>query len=205
MWVILRPDGLNRRLPSEIPLGLSLERRSPHNGGMNDTGQTLPLGRLSRIQHWLARRWVAIVAVAAVICVLGWKNCFEQALHDDSQGYLMSGRPPWEFPDGVCGWPRRCILNVLTFADSPGGNPIATYGVFSWPFLLLDFVIAASSAVVTWTVFRRTQRHCQRWSQVSLSTILAAVTLAGILCAVWRIEPASIGPSKSPVQGIWVP
>lgn len=148
-----------------------------------------PLGKSARLRHWLARHLVAIFATAVVLATVGWKNWYQPG--------LMTGMGNGGFYvqtlDGCFGWPRSCvdrtdqmIFNITTQNSSVSCT--TQWAVTSWPSLLLDASVAALSLIVTWILFGRTQRRCQRWWQVSLSTVVGFFILAAVVCTVLKSE-----------------
>jgi len=144
---------------------------------MDAIAQTMPVGKSSRLRAWLARRWVAIAAVVVVCGVLGRMNCWVRCFQEKTEFVQFFG------------WPRRCVerSSFLRSGWVPRGE--VDWSITSWPSLLLDIGIAVSSLAVTWLIFSRTQRRCQRWNQISLATLLALAALAAILCAIWTTWP----------------
>jgi hypothetical protein len=155
-----------------------------------------PLGKPARLRHWFARHLVALVATLIVLGILGWKNQYQLALRVGQLGHATA----WV----SYGWPRACVDRVddLKFVISAAQpftpNSPSIYSVRSWPSLLLDSAIAAVSLIVIWILFSHTQRRCQRWWQLSLTSLLAFVALAAVICVVLKSD--SIGAGDMPVQ-----
>lgn len=150
-----------------------------------------PLGTLAPLRHWLARHLIAIVATAIVLTTLGWKNQYHQGSISGGVYYMTLGG------GGSYGWPRKCVdrfdntpapyvyvlpRQVFTLSESE------RYKVGSWLSLLLDALIAVMSLVATSVLLSRTQRRCQQWWQVSLSTVVGFVILAAVVCTVLKSQ-----------------
>ncbi len=133
-------------------------------------------GRSARLRRWLGRRWVAIVAVLVVVGVLGVKNFRFHNVREK----------PLDVHWGYHGWPQLCI-DAIWYGFNESSNSIR---ILSWRALLIDAGIAVTLPLAAWLVFRRTQRGCERWNQISLATLLALAALAVVLCAIWNYEPA---------------
>ena len=145
-----------------------------------DASAQIAAGKPARLQNWLARHFAAMLAVAVVLGVLGSKN-LEYRLRG------VGGLSPNEFEFGLSGWPKQSIERTYYFHQRAIDS---RWEVISWAALLLDAFVAAMWLAVTWFVFNRTQRSCQRWHQLSLLTVLAITMLAGVVCAVLKTESA---------------
>src|SRR5260221_385223 len=129
-------------------------------------------------RHWLARHWVACLAVMMVVVILGAKNRY-QLTHGvgDYDTFIYNGS---------YGGPQQCFERThLTRSYSPWMNGVE-YQLTSWHSLLLDLFVAAVCLTTTGFVFTRTQRRCRGWSQFSLATLLAFVALTALACVVVR-------------------
>jgi len=137
---------------------------------------------------WLARHVAAAGAVAIVLAAIAWKNqhyCNVSPASDvvgDWLDYRLYGWP-W------VGFSRCRDLYWEPLAGAWVPIDPQQYSIDSWPALALDLSVALASAAATWFVFSRTQRRVERWWELSLPTLIAFVALAGIICAILKIEP----------------
>jgi hypothetical protein len=141
-----------------------------------------PLGKSARIRRWFARHLVAIVATAIVLATLGWKNQYR---------FVCDFNPLPSETLGNCGWPWECVNradDAVWYSTDPTFTPGSRYSVTSWRSLLLDAAVAVVSLIATWLLFSRTQRRCERWSQLSLASLFAFVMLAAVVCTVLKSE-----------------
>ena len=163
----LATHGIHSALPLFVPIG--------HNPKMD--APTSSHGGPARFRHWLARHFVAIIATAIALATLGWKNQYRF----DARASLT------DIPRilGDYGWPETCVKRL----DYPGSvRYTSSYRVSNSSSLLLDASIAIASLVATWILFSRTQRRCERWWQLSLSSLFALVMLAAVVCTVLKSE-----------------
>jgi len=157
---------------------------------MDATSQTLPLGKSTRL-----RRWVAIVVVASLFALIVCKDQYTEL------GAVGSG-PLDLMLVGSYGCPLACIDRRDFLAYQYGTGTILKHGIgydiVSWPSLLLDIAVLIGLPSIAWLVLCRTQRHCERWNQISLATILALVALAAVACAIWKSSPTIRPEGEAP-------
>jgi hypothetical protein len=161
-----------------------------------DSSPSTPM-RAVTPRGWLARNWVACLAMAIVAGYLIQKNT--QIVYGQAVGLW------YRHFSGFYGWPRCCVWCHVNWWEGFGVDPhtgmvpvAPKFAVRVWPSLAYNGVVWLVALVFTGLVLSRTQRHCHRWWQISLGTVLAVISLLAIMLRVWQVGPLDFPPDSLP-------
>ena len=167
-----------RIVTSVLPPHLFLIRDNPRMDA-----PSAPPGKSARLRHWLARHLVAMIAVAIVLATLGWKNQYQFQFGEGGAEWTI-----WSAYGWPCNYVDRTDSGPLVIPRGGLSQCTTVYIFNGWQPLLLDASIAIMSLIATWVLFSRTQRRCERWWQLSLSSLFGFVMLAAVVCTVLNSE-----------------